>query len=440
MSSVFDILEKLESDNSRLFKEALLAEHRGNDLLRRVFVAELDPYTNYYVSKFRLAPPREAGADDDAALESFLTLIGSQLSTRAVTGNAAKDLVEAAFEGMTALQQKWCQRILLRNLRVGASEKLVNRTWPDAVQKFGVQLAEVLEAKVVDGTLRVKDPVAYPVFVEPKLDGLRCVAVKSGGKVTMYTRNGTVLETLPTIRRALESHPLDNIVLDAEALGSDWSESASVVMSRKRAKDDSNMVLHVFDVVPLDLWNTRGRTRSFTDRRNFLEKVFITGLPDGTRCIRLTPSIIAQEDGDILSYYQKCLSEGFEGVMVKRPEAPYAWKRNDSVLKLKPVSTHEGVIVGWHKGGAKGKRADSFGGWEVLLPNGVSTRVGSGLNDAIRAEVEAAGPDTYIGRIAECEAQEVTSDGKMRFPIFIRFRDPSDVDPRVLAAYEAWKS
>ena len=125
--------------------------------------------------------------------------------------------------------------------------------------------------------------------------------------------------------------------------------------------------------------------------------------------------------------------------MVKMPEAPYAWKRTDSVQKLKPVHTHEGVIIGWHKGSEKGKRADAFGGWEVLLPNGVSTAVGSGLNDAQRAEVEAAGPDTYVGRIVECECQEVTSDGKMRFPVFIRYRDPSDVDPKVTAAYAAWK-
>ena len=53
MQSVIDILEQLESNNSRLFKEELLEAQSGNDLLKRVFVAVGDPYINYYVNKFK---------------------------------------------------------------------------------------------------------------------------------------------------------------------------------------------------------------------------------------------------------------------------------------------------------------------------------------------------------------------------------------------------
>jgi DNA ligase-1 len=208
-------------------------------------------------------------------------------------------------------------------------------------------------------------------------------------------------------------------------------------MSRKKAKDDSNIVYHVFDVVPLSKWRDRSSTTSFSDRRQFLEGVFIRGT--SAKCIRITDKIIANNDEDILTFYQKCLSQGYEGVMVKDPNAKYVWKRSSSILKLKPVWTHEGVIVGWHKGSTGGKRQDSFGGFEILLPNGVSTRVGSGLDDAMRAQVEMDGPDSYVGRIAECECQEVTSDGKMRFPVFVRFRDASDVDPKVIAAYDTYR-
>jgi hypothetical protein len=49
--------------------------------------------------------------------------------------------------------------------------------------------------------------------------------------------------------------------------------------------------------------------------------------------------------------------------------------------------------------------------------------------------------DLRIARIVECEHQPpFTPDGKMRFPVFCRLRDPSDVDPKVLAAYEAFKA
>jgi len=436
--TVFDILDKLESDNSRLFKEALLKENKDNDLLRRVFVAAGDPYTMFYVSKFtkRDPSPGSAVVSGDGALAYIFPVLES-LSSRKATGNEARSTVEGMYASCDPQAQKWFERILLKNLRCGVSETTVNKIWPDAIQKFGVALAESIDSKVVDGKLQINEPIVYPVVVEPKLDGLRCIAIKEGGVVTLYTRNGTLLETLPTIKRVLEAHALDNIVLDGESLGADWSESASVIMSRKKAKDDSNIVYHVFDVVPLSKWRDRSSTTSFSDRRQFLEGVFIRGT--SAKCIRITDKIIANNDEDILTFYQKCLSQGYEGVMVKDPGAKYVWKRSSSILKLKPVWTHEGVIVGWHKGSTGGKRQDSFGGFEILLPNGVSTRVGSGLDDAMRAQVEMDGPDSYVGRIAECECQEVTSDGKMRFPVFVRFRDASDVDPKVIAAYDTYR-
>lgn len=432
MITVIDVLESLESNGSRLAKEQILNTHRDNDLLRRVFVAALDPYTNYYVTKFKMPPAQTGAGADDAVVTNFLDMIEGQLATRRVTGNAAKQIVTNAFQTMDARQQKWCKRILLRNLRCGVSDTTVNKTRPGAVRKFSVQLAVAVTTAELRG-------LVYPLQVEPKLDGLRCVAVKSGGVVSMFTRNGTLLETLPTIRAALEAHPSDNVVLDGEAMGADWNESVSVAMSRKRAKDDSGMVYHVFDIVPLAVWRARDVSAPLADRRSMLEE-FGNQVPDGTQCIRLTPKIIAGSAEEVLSFYGQCTSGGHEGVMVKRLSAPYAWRRNDSVLKLKPFHTYKGTIVGWHLGSERGCRANEFGGFDVLLPNGVVTAAGSGLNDAMRAEVAAVGPDAFIGRIVECEAQELTADGKMRHPVVLRCRNPSDVDPLVLEAYAKWKS
>jgi len=82
-----------------------------------------------------------------------------------------------------------------------------------------------------------------------------------------------------------------------------------------------------------------------------------------------------------------------------------------------------------------------------LLPNGVITNVGSGFNDSVRAQIQLEQPDNWIGRIVECEAQPdpmtsdgLTEDGRMRFPVYVRTRDKSDVDPKVMSAFEAYKS
>jgi len=443
MESVLDILEALESDNSRLFKEEVLRKNRGNDLLKRVFVAAGDPYTNFFVNKFKM--PKACGiGDDDAVLEDFLEEIYENLSTRVITGNAAKELVVRLFTDMTGPQQKWCLRILLRNLRVGASESLVEKTWPGAIAKFSVQLAESLESHHEAGVgIVIGEHIDYPVRVEPKLDGLRCIAIKKDGVVTMFTRSGSPIETLPTIKSALESAPWDNFVLDGEAMGRDWNESASVVMSHKTAKDDSGMVYNVFDAMAFDDWKDQENDSDLPSRMELVKELVEQV---GSDHVVHVGGITAKDQGQLLAFYGKAIEGGYEGIMVKKLASPYIFKRSDSVMKLKPVATYEGVIVGHYEGNRGSKREGLWGGFLVVMPNGVVTKVGGGYNDKIRAEI-SIDPDGWIGKIIEVEGQPdplthngLTSDGKIRFPVFIRERDPRDVDPKVIAAGEAYRA
>lgn len=443
MESVIDILESLESDNSRLFKEEVLRSNAGRKLLKQVFVAVGDPYTNFYVNKFKSpkALP-QATTSDDGVVMAFLELLHNDLATRKITGNAAKAAVESFFSGLDARQAKWCTRILLRNLRVGASESLVDKTWPGAISKFSVQLAESLEAHHETGKgIVIAEPVEYPVRVEPKLDGLRCIAIKRNGEVTMFTRSGSPIETLPTIKAALESAPWDDFVLDGEAMGKDWNESASVVMSHKTAKDDSGIVYNVFDGMVFDDWRDQSNDSPLEDRIQ-LVKELVTQV--ASEHVVQVGGITAKDQDSLLNFYGKCVDGGFEGIMVKKLGTPYIFKRSDSVLKLKPVTTYEGVIVGHYEGNRGSKREGLWGGFLVVMPNGVVTKVGGGYNDKIRAEI-SIDPDSWIGKIVEVEGQPdplttdgLTADGKVRFPVFCRVRDPRDVDPKVIAAGEAY--
>ncbi len=441
MQSVIDILERLESNNSRLFKEELLETHNDNELLKRVFVAAGDPYTNFYVNKYKMPKAEVLGADD-LVLEHFLEDIYEKLSTRSVTGNAAKDLVVKLFTDMTGPQQKWCLRILLKNLRCGVQSTTVNKVWPGAIVGFSVQLAEPLATRYEDGKgIIIEEPIMYPVRVEPKLDGLRCVAVKHCGEVTMFTRNGTVLETLPKIKSLIEAAPWDEFILDGEVMGADWNESASVVMSHKKGKDDSNMIFHVFDALPFSDWRDQESHLDLEDRVELVKE--LVGKIASPTIIQV-PGRYVNNEQELLSAYMTDTDAGYEGIMVKVLTAPYLFKRSSNIRKMKPVATYEGIIVGHYEGRRGSKREGLWGGFEVLLPNGVTTRVGSGFTDVMKSEINLD-PDGWIGRIVEMEGQPdpltgdgLTKDGKVRFPVYIRERDSRDVDQKVLSAYEAY--
>ena len=432
-NNVIEVLEQLESDNSRLFKEKVLTENKDDLLLRDFLTMAFDPWKNWGVAKYNRPDPLPGnGNHEDVELSTFMVLLEA-LNRRVLTGNKAREAVEVAMSQFDAVGQKWCERLLWRNLRCGVSATTINKIWPGSIVPFAVALAESLTTVGVNGDFKITDPVKYPVRVEAKLDGLRLIAVKNRGEVSLFTRSGTPIETLPKIVQAIKDLKHDDIVLDGEAMSSDWNESASIMMSSKSKKDDSTMRYHIFDCVKFEDWQQQKSETHY--RARLLDISIIVGDVQGTP-FRYVKSTTANDETELREFYNECLTEGYEGVMLKRLDTPYQWKRTDAILKMKPVATEEGVIVGWHLSPEKTKRAGQFGGFHVLTKNGAVTKVGGGYTDAQKKQIQEEGPDTYIGRVAEVEHQPpFTVDGKLRFPVFSRFRDPTDVDPAVLAAY-----
>lgn len=436
MQTVFQILDELESNGSRLFKEEVLEKNKKNELLKQIFSLVGDPYVNFYVSKFKMPDAVQSSQGDDEVAKKLLDFLTKSLATREITGNAAKEAVVVFFSTLSECQQKWCLRILLKNLRCGVQEATVNKIWPGAIVGFSVQLAESLKSHHEPGRGVVFDEsIVYPVRVEPKLDGLRCVAVKSNGHVTMFTRSGNVLETLPTIKKVLTDSPWDNFALDGEIMGADWNESASVVMSHKRAKDDSGMVFHVFDAMAFVDWKDQENFMPLHERVELIEE--LVRQVDHPAVVQVQ-GVTAKCEKDLFEFYSSALEKGYEGVMVKDLASTYSFKRTSCVKKLKPVATYEGMVIGSYSGTRGSKREGLWGGFDVVLPNGIVTRLGGGFSDKLKAEIDLD-PDSWVGRVLEMEGQPepgtpdgLTKDGKVRFPVFVRVRDERDVDSKIL--------
>jgi ATP-dependent DNA ligase len=198
---------------------------------------------------------------------------------------------------------------------------------------------------------------------------------------------------------------------------------------------------HVFDAMVFDDWRDQANDSPLEDRLELVKELVEQV---GSDHVVQVGGITAKDQDTLFKAYGKAIEGGFEGIMVKKLGSPYIFKRSDSVMKLKPVSTYEGVIVGHYEGNRGSKREGLWGGFLVVMPNGVVTKVGGGYNDKIRAEI-SIDPDSWIGKIVEVEGQPdpltpdgLTSEGKVRFPVFCRVRDPRDVDPKVIAAGEAY--
>jgi hypothetical protein len=125
-------------------------------------------------------------------------------------------------------------------------------------------------------------------------------------------------------------------------------------------------------------------------------------------------------------YNKKMVAEGFEGIMIKDPDAKYECKRSASWLKQKPFIEVSLTIVAVEEG--TGRNVGKLG---ALVCEGeddgklIKVNVGSGFSDGDRDSFYQS-RDTLPNQVVEVRADAVTQnqDGtySLRFPRFLRFR------------------
>jgi len=331
---------------------------------------------------------------------------------------------------MSDLDFKWASRIIMRKLRTGTGSSSIEKAWPGLVPSFEVALADKVDWEMRDEKLVLLTPINYPVRVEPKWDGFRCVAVKMAGVVTMFARSGRVFERAPKIQAELEKLMPDDTVFDGELIGQEWNDTAEILGSRKNHKDDSSLTYHVFDALTMDIWKTQSVSKTFRERMNDVRTV-INVLSDGV--IRVADGHTVYNEEELMKYYHECLSKGYEGIMVKDLEAPYCFKRSEALMKLKPVVDYDCVVVGVEAAKEQTKWDGKITILHVRLPAGglAVTRVGSGTNDEDKEYINAE-REKLIGRACTIEGQPpLTTDFRIRFPRFVRWRETWDCSPEV---------
>src|SRR5258705_5184811 len=158
---------------------------------------------------------------------------------------------------------------------------------------------------------------------EFKLDGYRLEAVKSAGKITLYSRRRNVLNTkFPYITAALKDLP-DETVIDGElvALASDGRPNFNLLQNYRSA--ESHIIYYAFDVMTL-----KGRDLTqlpLSERREVLRSILPTNEHVGI-------SVAVQKTAvEMIALVRE---QGIEGIVAKRTDSIYQpGKRNGSWTK-----------------------------------------------------------------------------------------------------------
>ena len=211
-------------------------------------------------------------------------------------------------------------------------------------------------------------PIDYtkPVFIQPKLDGVRCLIQYDNNKVTAYSRTGKVWKNIEHILEELAPWFKNNqkIVLDGELYNHDLRNDFEQIISlvRRQKPDDIDMLesrdmvqFHCYDIIHPD-------NNVFEDRSSFIKNC----LPE-SYCVKHVETLQTDE-AQANFIHTKNLEKGYEGSIVRTNDA-YQNKRSHSLRKFKDFSDTEATIIGFVEG--KGKREGTLGKFIMRDADGI---------------------------------------------------------------------
>jgi DNA ligase-1 len=425
----YRVIADLENHPSRLNKEAIIlaqAEWGNNEFFEGCRLA-LDSMITFGLKQI----PEKINEDGPGLPWDSFTLAITGFVTRNVTGNTARDVIQAMMKAATKDEWNgWYRRILIKDLRCGVSDKTINKV---VEKKYAEYSVPVFSCQLAHDSTNHEEKVKGKKLIEVKLDGVRVITiVHPDGRVDQFSRNGKELVNFPHIKeqfKTISKDLKDPWVFDGEIMSSSFQDLMKQV-HRKSDVQSTDAVLHLFDWLPLSEFETGGWIETQEHRSKALKLWYGFNKEHVPNISVLNYEAVDLDTKAGQQRYKEinvqAIAGGYEGIMLKDPLGVYECKRTVSWLKLKPFIEVSLEVINVEEG--TGKNVGRLG---ALVCSGmddgklITVNVGSGFSDDNRIEFWNNRSD-IINKIVEVRADAVTQnqDGtySLRFPRFLRFR------------------
>lgn len=231
------------------------------------------------------------------------------------------------------------------------------KRWSDQLKKrYRLQPSVSFDAKknivMLANQMKTNTVIQYPVYVQYKLDGMRFTALLDDeDRVVIRSRVNNEFQHLSHLRTELKlllKELPPGYIVDGELYihGYTFQQLSSIIKSTKEIHPENCKVeAHIFDLIDTGDLN-------YSQRLELLEDLLLVQVEDCTdeyedryKYLTLVPTSTANCREDVDSMFIAALSEGYEGVMIRKISAPYSPGRSNNILKLKPLQTDEGTII-----------------------------------------------------------------------------------------------
>ena len=291
---------------------------------------------------------------------------------------------------------------------------------PTGGKKYFPMLAQKFEP---ESSVAKKHTITFPCFVQPKLDGLRCVIYRdpTTGEIRRQSRTGTYFDTMSHIASSLA--PLfakfPNVVLDGELYTTEipFEELAGLIKKKKLAENDFNRLCaiqyHIYDVVD--------EKTPFHARRDSIKKMFAQVAASTAASPHHLPPYIclvetteAKTVAEFKAEFGRFIEAGYEGIMLRNKGGMYRCNyRSHDLQKYKEFEEDEFRITGFTQGDGRDKGTVI---WVCETKEGKEFTVRPRGTMESRRKLFETG-QKYVGKMLTVIYQELTEEGKPRFPV-----------------------
>jgi DNA ligase-1 len=257
-----------------------------------------------------------------------------------------------------------------------------------------------------------KDKITYPIFSQPKLDGIRCIVTKNG----MFSRNGKPIISAPHIFESLkplfETNP--QLIFDgelyADKFANDFNKIVSLVKRTKPTVEDlaeskKNIQYWIYDLPNED--------DTFEIRSQALYDLFMEWSYFNSHCINVDTDVCRSEK-EVMELYEGYVEKGYEG-QILRLNGLYENKRSKFLLKHKSFQDSEFPILDICEG--EGNKTGQVG-YMVFEIEGKRFKSNVKCSWEEGAEI-LKNKNKLIGKSATIQYFNLTPDGIPRFPYVI---------------------
>ena len=268
-----------------------------------------------------------------------------------------------------------------------------------------------------------KNTITFPCFVQPKLDGLRCVVYRDSatGEIRRQSRTGTYFDTMSHI--AVSLAPLfakyPAVVLDGELYTTEipFEELAGLIKTKKLTPSDTDKLrvieYHIYDIVD--------ETLPYHTRHESIKKMFAQVAASTASSphklppyIRLVETIEAKTQAEFKAEFSRFIEEGYEGIMLRNKTGMYRCNyRSHDLQKYKEFQEDEFRIIGFMQGDGRDKGTVI---WVCETKEGKEFKVRPRGTIENRSKLFKTG-EKYVGKMLTVIYQELTEEGKPRFPV-----------------------